>query len=261
MVPYYVSVRKYNEVVSPKHNARPTEGWIIESEAFYNKYFYLKNTMQGFVKKFIENDVYIRIMNLLVFAPYNTAVILQQLNHLHTDIMIDPATYASTLKKGRQLKQLSSDTIIKLRNEGRISAVLESTGGHVDNYTGVSNPIKDSKFLESKISLCRGKTHHIIKPKVAENFINVPLPLGALAYPLYGIYTNCCPLQEIECHSLQNVVHISKRDNVYKHRTAVVSEFPFKEEKNSDGTVAEPDANDWLFEKGCALTFVPYNDK
>ena len=112
-------------------------------------------------------------------------------------------------------------------HEGRLSFVLESTGGHYDNYDGKNTKVSDI-YIESKITLCEGKYQHTSFDFTDNNFINMQLPLGALCYPLFGIFTNCAPLIDLETHALQNIVHLSKRNENNLRRSSSTLGFDYK---------------------------------
>ena len=150
-----------------------------------------------FRNEFLQLDLYRTIVNMLIYAPYNTALTLQQIGEIKQErFTIDLISYVPTLKK---LKSKHSNQM-HLLNDGRLSMVLESTGGHCDNFTGASNIEFDDSVIESKITLMSGKVHKFHKGKSSDNFVHVALPLGSLAYPRYGVFTNCNPVSDIECH-------------------------------------------------------------
>ena len=105
------------------------------------------------------------------------------------------STFEDTLSvimnyKGNSLAQY-------LTNKGTVSVVLQSIGGHVNNYDRITKQNK-AMYLESKMTSQIGTCSKISKEKAKENYVGTEAPPGALAYPRYGIYTNCNPMKNIE---------------------------------------------------------------
>jgi hypothetical protein len=206
------------------------------------------------MKELVEKKTYTRIIKELIYAPYNIALLLKALNSTYKDLRIDSEVYVNTIRNISAMQNNSQyKTINNFLTNGRLSIVSECTGGHMDNYTG-SAKSKDEMFLESKITLCTGKPKYSDFPIDDENFVNVKLPPGSLCYPLFGVYTNCCPLMDIECHALQDVVHLSAKNECNYDSGAVVLKLDNKNDKN-------PIAKQWYYESGTAITYVPTKPK
>jgi hypothetical protein len=208
---YYMSVIDYNKVCHHPKYAPPTVGWQCTSEKFYKKLEEQCLINKSFNQNFITNQVYSKVMELLQFSPYNAALILDQLN-ADFDLKIDPTSYTNTLEKLFMFftYQIPYNHGL-LKKNGRFTVVKESAGGHADNYFGSAQVKDDEIFLESKITCCDGVAECRPNLKEDHNFINHSVPIGALAYPLYGIYSNCSPLMDIEVHGLHKIIHIGKK--------------------------------------------------
>ena len=250
MKSYYMSVKTTDKVCSPPKVARPTMGWIIGCKSFFNKYTELCFIKKEFKKEYIDNGIYVQVIKELIFAPYNMALLLERINLQFGDLFINPTSYGDTLNKlFNELhcnRTFNNNNIIK---DGRLSFVLESTAGHRDNYTG-NTKREEKKYLESKITLCDGRSNQFASEVIDHNFVDVMLPSGTLGYPLFSIYTNCCPLLDIETHALQDIVHLSLKEFSNSYRTSVISAFDIDSKGNES-------FNQLLYKKGCAVTFVP----
>ena len=254
IIPYYMSVRKVNKACYPPKIARPTAGLIVGSKSFFNKYKFITSYNKSFMKELLEKNVYTTIIKELMYAPYNMALLLKALNTKYKDLKIERDVYINTIENLSAIRNNPQyKTINNLLTNGRLSIVSECTGGHIDNYTG-SVKSKDESFLESKITLCSGKSTYSDFPINENKFVDVRLPSGSLCYSLFGVYTNCCPLMDIECHALQDVVHLSSKNETNYNRGAVVLELSNKNDKN-------PIAKQWYYENGVAITYVPTKPK
>jgi hypothetical protein len=240
IVPYYIAVDDPNyRVCKHPKTAPPVKGWNFNaSRLLNNTAMYARN----------HDQIYYQIVNKFVKAPYNAALLLKHLNEdLSTGIGIDSTTYQQTidhLSTSKHIQMTKRSKKSKFNNPvystGSISVVLEASGGHFDIYDRTNNV-----YLESKITLSVGKPKKINLPKEDKNFISNVVPPGALAYPWYGIYTNCSPLKEIEVHSLHDTIHLCRKDNNNCRRKSLVIDY------SSDSPYS------WVYDEGIALTYVP----
>ena len=202
-----------------------------------------------FQSRYITDGTYVQVIKELIYAPYNVSLLLEKLNLQKPELCIDPIAYKDTLNK--LFDELHCQKLFNNKNiinDGRLSFVLESTGGHRDNYTGNVNG-REKLFLESKITVCDGKKQNETLLQTKNNFMDTSLPLGTLAYPLFSVYTNCSPITDLECHSLNNIVHISLKDQSNPCRTSV-------HQSNTEHHCYQQ-----IYNKGCAVTFVPKETK
>jgi hypothetical protein len=198
IVPYYVAVDDPScRVCKHPKTAPPVKGWnfsasqLVENVANCTIIDNGTNSNSRIVTKFIK-------------APYNAALLLKHLNEeLSIGIGVDPETYNNTCDlilvamtdNSKHSEEVMTEDLGSVLSKGSISAVLEASGGHFDIYDGTKNV-----YLESKITLAIGPPKRWSFPKTDDNCINSVVPTGALAYPRFGIYTNCSPLYEIEVH-------------------------------------------------------------
>jgi hypothetical protein len=220
-------------------------GWIINCTSFFQKLDQLSKGNKYFKPDLVKNGTYHQVIKDLIYAPYNMALLLEELNLHCPELNVDPSSYTNTLYK--LMKVIDPDNTFHEKDliyQGRISVIVESTGGHCDNYNGVNSKHKDID-IESKITLCNGPcqvTKHDLKD---EYFCDILLPDGVLCYPLYGSFTNCAPIMDIECHLLQNTVHLSTRASEKGTRTSTNYEYIGQQCKQSS------------YKDGTAITYIP----
>jgi hypothetical protein len=237
IVPYYVGVTSITPTVTkPKFNAPPSKGSIF----FTKRYFEILSNeailRKGTIKNH-EREKQSKITTDLILASYNTALLLKHLNEHHKSIFnFNENIYSDTI-------QIIDDNNEDLVDNGRLSLVMEPAAGHIDNYDGKVHGRK--LYIESKMTLSIGIKQDLDMPKNATNYVNNFVPAGSLAYPRFGIYTNCSPLYDIECHSLHDTVHIQNNQINPNHRGSLVSNF------FNNSPVH------YYYEEGVAVTYVP----
>ena len=99
--------------------------------------------------------------------------------------------------------------------------------------------------IESKMTLSVGTRQKLEVPKNEINFIHNVVPPASLAYPRFGIYTNCSPIYDIECHCLHNTVHVQNNNITNDNRGSVVT------------NIFNNSPNHYYYKEGIAITYVP----
>ena len=239
IVPYYIGVKsKEINVVAPRFKAPPRKGSICFTQNFFNTLSNKRVNKLGQINEQEQSDQSTTICSLII-TSYNTALLLKFLNDKYQHIFnFDEKIYSTTI----DIINKNKDRLI---TNGRLSVVMEPSAGHVDNYDGISNNKQQKLYIESKMTLSVGTRQKLEVPKNEINFIHNVVPPASLAYPRFGIYTNCSPIYDIECHCLHNTVHVQNNNITNDNRGSVVTNFF----NNSP--------NHYYYKEGIAITYVP----
>jgi hypothetical protein len=229
-------------VKTPRFTAPPTKGSIFKTTTYFNTLSNEVILRKGTIRNH-EMEMQSKITTDLIIASYNTALLLEFLNkNHHTIFNFDNKIYANMI-------EIINNTNGELVNNGRLSVVMEAAAGHVDNFDGKAHNNESPLYIESKLTLSIGVKQDIDMPKNGSNFVKNFVPTGSLAFPRFGIYTNCSPLYDIECHSLHNTVHIQNNENNPNNRGSVVSNFFSNSPLH------------YYYEEGIAITYVPLSNE
>jgi len=233
IIPYYSSVNSINHhVTKPKHNAPPRKGWISTYKKLHNFFF---KKQERFLVKQQTVDVIQEESRLLL----SSALILRELHNNCANLFLQTDTFMNTLNYYGSCINEDIVDLTQLYQMGRISTVIEATSGHKDNYIGLGRK-KTPSILQSKVTLCLGNSTTKSNESVG---LCGSVPIGALAYPRYQIYTNCNPMEEVEIHSLQNIVHVSRGFQDTNYRGSL--------------SISKCNNLNKLYMNGCCITHIP----
>jgi len=209
VVPYYVSLRnEHCKVVCPPKTALPQYGWIHSSENFVNMVHNKKTLTEVGIVKSDAMLVY-QVLCAEVCTLITGCFLLENLSHEYC-LLLNENVYSSGINLYNDIVKKDTTSKQKLRElcgNGRLSSVFSRTAGHTDSYTGAS-PKDECVGLESKLVLALGPIELCSDNKNdMSTSSNGTVPMGCLGFPKFKIYSNCCPMQDVELHYLPFVVH------------------------------------------------------
>ena len=222
ITPYYFAART-NNFVKPFPSSLPRFGFQANSVSVHKKVCPV--TRQVLLKE--------------VSTLFSGGYLLENIYDLLNVPKEYASVYSSTVETYERIRNAavneSKSVIEGLLRYGRSSVLNEVVGGHQDTQVCGKKAEDDRNPFHSKFVLALGMCRKIKGPSSG-------VPVSSLAFPTFRIYTSCRALQDLELHSLQNIMHFGSRLNKDGY-----TNFRGATGENSSGA-------GYFFELGCAVT-------